>query len=260
MSALVAGLRFYTDHAPFHRGRGAFLRPIEFLKRRGWPPPQIAVAPGVTMELEPSLLGWTLFERGEWEPDQTARFLSLVQPGAVVLDVGANTGYYALLAAARGAKVHAFEIQPAIIRILRRNIERNRLDVTVVEAGAFSAPGEATIEDRGDPGSARVHLGGTGFRVPLVTLDAYAAGFERVDVILIDTEGADFEVLKGARALLAKHRPAVMTEVHHLGAFGGSEEELRAYMAQFDYRVETLHGEFSTDLLFLPTSPSRPEA
>jgi hypothetical protein len=50
--------------------------------------------------------------------------------------------------------------------------------------------------------------------------------------------------------VLAAHHPSVITEVHHLEAFGGSEGELRAFMAQFGYSARELQGEFSRDLLF----------
>jgi FkbM family methyltransferase len=217
MNGCASALRVYTHYAPFKRGRGIFIRLIEILKRRGWPPPLIDIGEGLVMEFEPSLIGWTLFEKGEWEPLQTSVYLSVIQAGTIVVNVGANTGYYALLAAARAGKegrVYAFEIQPSMIDILRRNITRNDLGdiVKVVEAGCFSKAGEAVIEPHGDPGSARIAFASTGFRVPLVTLDRYAetAALDRVDVILIDTEGADFEVLKGAAGLLASHHPAVI--------------------------------------------------
>lgn len=264
MRVCISALRFYTRHVPVKRGRGIFIRLIEILKRRGWPAPSIEIGEGLVMEFEPSLIGWTLFESGQWEPLQASVFLPLVPLGGVVVNVGANTGYYALLAAARvgpNGRVHAFEIQPPIIDILRRNIARNGLGdiVTVVETGCFSSAGEAVIEPHGDPGSARVAFQGDGVRVPLVTLDRYAktAALDRVGVILIDTEGADFEILKGASGLLAKHHPAVIAEVHHLEAFGGSEAELRAYMSRFGYSARELQGEFSRDLLFVAESADR---
>ena len=264
MRVCAAALRIYTRYVPFNRGRGIFIRLIELLKRRGWPAPSIDIGEGLVMEFEPSLIGWTLFESGEWEPLQTSVFLPLVPQGGVVVNVGANTGYYALLAAARvgpNGRVHAFEIQPPIIDIFRRNIDRNGLGdiVTVVEAGCFSSAGEAVIEPHGDPGSARVAFEGAGVRVPLMTLDQYAktASLDRVDVILIDTEGADFEILKGASRLLAAHHPAVIAEVHHLEVFGGSEDELRAFMSGFGYVAREMQGEFSRDLLFVAQSLDR---
>jgi FkbM family methyltransferase len=258
---LAKALGLYTRYVPFHRGRGVLLRIIERLKRRGWPAPLVPIGDGLVMELEPSLLGWTLFERGEWEPEQTSTVLSLLESAQVVVNVGANTGYYTLIAARRigpGGHVHAFEIQPAITAILRRNIDRNGLNdvVTVVEKGCFSADGEAVIEPHGDPGSARIAFGEDGLHVSLVTLDHYArsVALERLDVLIIDAEGADFEILKGASAVLERFRPTVLAEVHHLQAFGGSEEELRRFMAQFGYVARELRGEYSRDLLFTRAS------
>lgn len=176
-----------------------------------------------------------------------------------MLNVGANTGYYALLAAAAvgpGGSVHAFEIQPAMIEILAGNVARNGLQniVRIVEAGCFSAPGEAVIELHGDPGSARISFAGTGLRVPLITIDQYVreVALARVDLVVIDTEGADFEILKGAAGVLDRFHPVVMAEAHHLAAFGGSEEEMVEFMSRFGYSARPMLNEFSRDLLFLP--------
>lgn len=261
VEALAVALRIYTRRAPFKRGRGIFIRLIERLKRMGWPAPLLRLDHELIMEFEPSLLGWTLFERGTWEPAQTSVVQSLLAAGQVVVNVGANTGYYTLLAARRvgeGGRVYAFEIQPAILDILQRNIQRNDVQdiVTVVPMGCFSSSGEAVIEQHGDAGSARIAFRPDGLRVPLVTLDDYAemAVLDRLDLILIDAEGADFEILKGAASILAKFRPVVLAEVHHLAAFAGSEEELRRFMARFGYAATELQSEFSRDLLFISRS------
>jgi FkbM family methyltransferase len=259
INALFQGLRLYSRYFPFKRGRGIFIRAIEFLKDRGWPSPLSTISDGLTMEFEPSLLGWTVFESGSWEPEQTALIRAYLHPGAVVLDIGANTGYFVLLAAAAvGADghVHAFEIQRRMLDILHRNVARNGLQqiVTVVEAGCFSAEGTATIEARGDPGSARIAFAATGGRVPVTTIDRYATAhaMDRIDVILIDAEGADLEILKGGRQALARFRPVVMAEVNHLEAFGGTEQAMHAFMAGLGYSARPLQSEFSRDLLFVP--------
>ena len=260
MSALFVGLRLYTKHIPFKRGRGGFIRLIEMLKRRNWAPPAMSIGNGLTMEFEPSLIGWTCFERGAWEPEQTAILINYLHPGSVVLNVGANTGYYALIAAALTkptGHVHAFEIQRRIIEILRRNVVRNGLEhaISVVPAGCFSSAGEATIDCPGDPGGARIVLGAIrGELVSLITIDSYVKNnaLMRVDVILIDAEGADFEILKGASDVLGCFHPVVMAEANHLESFGGTEQQLIEFMSRFGYSVSTIHGEFSRDLLFLP--------
>jgi FkbM family methyltransferase len=257
-NALFAGLRLYTRFIPFHRGRGAFIWPIQVLKRKGWPAPLMTTPWGAYMEFEPSLVGWTIFERGVWEPQQTALIAGLLHEGGMVLNVGANTGYYALLAASvigPSGHVHAFEMQPAMVEILRRNVARNGLEptISIVETACWSTEGEAVIASRGDPGAARLSFTqAVQPRVALTTLDRYAAktGLSSVDMILVDTEGADFEVLKGAAGILRRFHPTVIAEIDHLGAFGGSEEKLRAYMAEFGYVSHILKNDFSHDALF----------
>jgi FkbM family methyltransferase len=257
-NALLGGLRLYTKFAPFRRGRGFFIRPIEYLKRRGWPEPVMTTSLGVKMKFEPSLLGWTVFEHGEWEPDQTKLILGHLPVGSVVLDVGANTGYYALIAAGAvgsSGHIYAFEIQPELQCILRRNVMHNNIAdrVTIVPAGCWSSIGAATIESHGDPGAARIAFSATG-NVRVTTIDDYVAevGVERVDLVIIDVEGADFEVLKGAAGVLKRFSPIVVAEVHHLGAFGGSEEQMCAFMARLGYSARPVNNEFSRDILFTP--------
>lgn len=257
LNILIFGLRLYTKYSPFKRGRGLFIRPVEMLKRRGWEAPNTRLGSGLMMEFEPSLIGWTCFERGEWEPEQTRIVGKYVHADAVVLNVGANTGYYALICAAAvrpHGHVHAFEIQTHIIDILRRNLSLNGLSevVTVVERGCFSTEGEATISCPGDPGSARIDFGRSGNRVQLTTLDRYVMEktIARVDLILVDAEGADFEILKGAHEVLTRFRPIVIAETDHLSAFGGSLQQLIGYMSEFGYSSRLIKGEFSQDIIF----------
>lgn len=258
MNLILAALRLYTRYSPFKRGRGLFISMITLGTRIGLRAPTVEIAPGLVMEFEPSLLGWTVFEKGAWEPEQTRLIIDMMTPSGIVFDIGANTGYYALLASSAvgpSGQVHAFEMQPAMSAILRRNVRRNGLgNVRVVDAACWSAPGEAAIEPHGDPGSARLGFFTGGVRVPLTTIDDYVAtaGVSRLDFLLVDAEGADFEILKGAATVLERFRPAVLAEVHHLGAFRGSEDAMRAFMARFGYSARTVWGEFSRDVLFLP--------
>ena len=261
MNSCAAALRFYTHAVPFSRGRGVFIRTIDFLKARGWPAPPTHIGMGLSMEFEPSFVGWKIFERGEWEPAQTSLFLALVEAGMTVVNVGAYTGYYTLLAARKvgpTGHVYAFEMQPAICAMLRRNIVMNQLSprVTVVEAACFSSSGEATIESGDDPAQARLALRANGANAVthMLSLDDFAAsvGLRKVDVILIDAEGADFEILKGAANILARHAPSVIAEVNYLEAFGGSEAELKLFMEQFGYDCIALREEFSRNVHFVP--------
>jgi hypothetical protein len=90
--------------------------------------------------------------------------------------------------------------------------------------------------------------------VPVTTIDRYATAhaIDRIDLILVDAEGADLEILKGGREALARFRPVVMAEVNQLEAFGGTEQAMHAFMAGLGYSARPLQSEFSRDLLFVP--------
>jgi FkbM family methyltransferase len=261
ITASMWGLRLYTRYVPFARGRGIFIHPVEWLKSRGYPAPLMKVSNGLVMEFEPSLIGWTCFERGSWEEEQTNVVLNLVQAGMVVVNVGANTGYYTLVMAGGvgpNGRVFAFEIQPEMTAILRRNIRHNNFAdrVTIIEKGCYSSAGRADVLNLGDPGSAQVATREGGEEgagaVELVTLDTFLSGVDirRLDFVLIDTEGADFEVIKGAKNLLSRFKPVVLVESDHLRAFGSSEEDLIEFMTELGYAFKVMNNEFSRDVLF----------
>ena len=155
---------------------------------------------------------------GEWERAVTEQFRQLVCPGSVVFDVGANAGYFSVLARDLGATVHAFEPNPALAGLLRRNVGQ-----TVVEAACSDSErivpmhlstgantGMATLEPTDSP-----DLTGEIIDVSTVTLDEYVtrAGIPPPDIIKIDVERHEADVLAGARELLQRHRPTLISEV-----------------------------------------------
>lgn len=161
-----------------------------------------------------------------FEPESLRLFIHLAQSSKVVLDVGSHIGLYALLAAVGRPDVTAvaFEPVPRNLRYLRTNVERNGADnITVVEAavGATTGsmtlripatlrlPATATLNDRADAGEAT--------DVAVVALDDYVAehGLAPVDLMKIDVEGAEEQVLRGARRIIDEHRPAIICEVLH---------------------------------------------
>lgn len=154
-------------------------------------------------------------------------FMTLVRPGAVVVDVGANFGLYAAhaaLYAGSDGSVFAFEPGPDAFAILQSNIARNSLRgrVTAVQAAIGPADGRATFRVAAD--SAFSGLRDTGrsrtvghIDVELCALDSYSPLAGRaVDLIKIDTEGGEAGVLAGAHELLARSpEVVVMFEFSH---------------------------------------------
>jgi FkbM family methyltransferase len=155
---------------------------------------------------------------GTYEREQTRLFEHLLRPGGVVLDVGANVGYYTLLASVLvgdGGAVHAFEPEPRNAEFLRRHLRINgRRNVTVQQAAVSDRAGTARFTF--GTGSGTGHLGEAGtLEVRTLRLDDYCAEHGIVPAaIKIDVEGAEMSVLAGACETLARHRPVLFLSTH----------------------------------------------
>jgi len=155
------------------------------------------------------------------------RFLARhLRPGAVFYDIGANIGFFTLLAARRvgdEGRVFSFEPEAELVSRIREHAGRNGLsNLSVVEAAVWSSSGSGVFE-RCDPTSSPER--GLGkivssrvredtVPVRLVALDDFLHTAPGPQVIKCDAEGGEVEVFRGARRLLALHGPAVICEIH----------------------------------------------
>jgi FkbM family methyltransferase len=180
---------------------------------------------------------------GLYEMKLTRRFLRHARTSGLLVDVGANYGYFALLWAAANSsnRVIAFEASPRNVPGLRRNVEENRFaDRIRVEACAASQHAGEIAFDLGPAqqtgwGGAAASHGVNTVRVPAVRLDDVLADEARIDVLKIDVEGAEAWVLAGADRLLREQRVRQIyfeTNKPRLSALGleidASEKILRA--------------------------------
>jgi FkbM family methyltransferase len=151
-----------------------------------------------------------------WNPDEYRAFREAVRPGMTALDVGANVGAYALLLGqwvGSTGSVHAFEPAPQAFEGLIKHIDLNGLREivhpvpTAVGASASAAAllvsgahGESRLAAASDSISATI-------AVPVTTIDEYC-GLHRLTpgFIKIDVEGAELDVLRGARETIRRSR------------------------------------------------------
>ncbi len=170
-----------------------------------------------------------------WEPATIRTFLRLIPPGSAVLDVGANSGLFSLLAARRdpSVQVHAIEPVARVFSLLQANVALNGLDnVTCHHLACSDRAGPAAVQvpvDEPVPVMASLVTGwcegpSTGEAVEAVTVDGMVAncGIQRLEVVKIDAEGSEDAVLRGARTTLDRHRPFVVAEVLRRGGLGES--------------------------------------
>lgn len=153
-------------------------------------------------------LGLSLRTSGEFEAKQTKLFLKAVKPGDIVFDIGANVGYYTVLASkkvGRRGKVFAFEPDPHNLTFLQKNQQINNCqNVEIIEKAVADKDGKSYfLQDTSNPGESRLSNKGE-ITVETITLDTFISQkkIKKVDVIKIDIEGAEIQALKGGREFL----------------------------------------------------------
>jgi FkbM family methyltransferase len=156
---------------------------------------------------------------GSYELEKQRAFAQVVHPGETVFDLGANVGFYTLLASelvGPSGHVYAFEPVPRNLLHLRQHVALNGLmNVTEIQAAVCDASGCHRFQLH--PSAAMGHLADEGaIEVNTVTLDhfVFEVGAAPPNSIKIDVEGAEFSVLQGAREVLAQNRPALLLATH----------------------------------------------
>ncbi len=167
-------------------------------------------------------------------------FSELSRDARGVLDVGAFTGVYSVLAAVDGrpTDVIAFEPNPKILPLLRRNLAANGLhgSVRIVEAAVLDSPGRVKLTIPADTTAASTAPDTVGEEVEVAatTIDL-TAGSVPIDLIKIDIEGAEAAALRGGNAVIGQWEPDILVELLTAQAF----DEVARLMASFGYR--TIH-------------------
>ena len=155
------------------------------------------------------------------EPEQTEAIVREVEPGQTFFDVGANVGYYSILASRLvGSKGRVVAFEPVVrnIAFLQQHVMLNRARNVQIMPFAVSAS-EGFSRFCSGPYTSMGKLvpdRETGdMTVATVTLDRITQRLEIVpDVIKIDVEGAEMEVFQGGDQLLRTSRPKIFLSTH----------------------------------------------
>lgn len=259
------------DHAPaairpYFAVADFFLNPV-FETFGPFEPVWMQVEPGIKMQLDPyDMVSRKILETGSWEPQSVQAVADHLSLNATFMDVGAHIGYYSLKAANLvGPSGHVISIEPnpQTLPKLRSNIEAS--DARMVSVWPVAcAESESTLQLYAAPGSntgesslskenaSQEGAAAAAYSVRARPLDAIVkeAKLDRVDVIKIDVEGAEFEVLKGAVKTLEEFRPVLIVEMvpNQLKSMGTSIEEVTQFLAAHGYaanrRVDGTNIEF----------------
>jgi FkbM family methyltransferase len=245
--ALIPPLRSYVRYAPRVAGKQALWDRIvdpyfawhrhRFIARARFG----ARMSGETTEI----LQQYLYYFGLWEPSVTRCVANRLQPGDVFVDVGANIGYYSLLAAhcvGKDGRVVAVEPAPPLFSALEESVLRNGAqNIRCVRAAASGRAGRVMLvagpeDNTGLTRIAADHGENTAEAVEARPLDQILEHdeLERVRLVKIDVEGAEGAVVAGMSALLEAPLPdlEILVELHPdlLARHGDSIEQI---MEQF---------------------------
>jgi FkbM family methyltransferase len=240
-------LLWYARHVPYHKGKtrlSAHLRRVFGVALQG-----------ETVERRDGL--WWCLDRGDYicqdlywssanDRAEMRHALRSIRAGGVMLDVGANYGYYCITIASRlrqNCTIHAFEPNGVVFERLRKNLALNGARaVTAYHMGLSDREGTAAIVPV--PG----HSGATylrpGHGVAVTSLDRFceSASVDRLDLVKIDAEGAELRILSGGSRTLDRLRPVLLLELNAptLEREHASPPEVLALLRSLEYRVYTI--------------------
>lgn len=196
---------------------------------------------------------------GSYEADKQLVFAQTIQPGMTVFDIGANVGFYSLLASRLvgvGGHVDAFEPLPRNIDLLKRHLSINRVENATVWPNAVAdTHGCSDFVVAQSPSMG--HIGGDGdqvISVEMISLDEVAdeGRLRSPDVIKCDIEGAEVEFLTGAKELLKRAMPIIFLATHGPDMHSKSCELLWS----FGYELEPLDADTIRDASELLAKPA----
>jgi FkbM family methyltransferase len=212
-----------------------------------------------------SVFGAGLVTDGVREQCETELFKKMVRNGMVVVDIGANMGYYTLIAArlvrSSGA-VYAFEPEPGSHELLCRNIAVNNFgNIIPVRKAVSNITGktkfysDALCPDRSsfakDNVPSKTKTAGC-LEVEAITLDDFferTVGDDRIDFIKMDVEGAEGLVVDGAERvfqsnsslrILMEFMPELLRNV------GTDPLELLHKLQNYGFQIQLINGQKCT--------------
>jgi FkbM family methyltransferase len=231
---VARALLWYSEHLPWHRGKGAAVRAIKNTLHLHKDGDQEVTRLGLRWVLNPNDYGeGNLFWEGAsdiWERYHIARFLT---GDSVMFDVGANFGLYSLTLAHQlgpTVTIHCFEPNPVTYARLTRNISLNgTCNIHPHQLGLGDWEGTARVVASNDKNSGASCLTeGEGTRI--TTLDRFCEqhGGQRLDFMKLDIEGFEPRLLRGGLKALKLFKPTIQIELnpHVLLHAGSSTDEV----------------------------------
>jgi FkbM family methyltransferase len=194
---------------------------------------------------------------GTYERETQQVFTRLVREGDVVYDIGANVGFFTLLAArvvGRRGAVYAFEPLPHNLQYLRAHIAANGAAVHVLPVALSSSSGVARFATATSAAMGYLADGGD-LEVRTETVDELVSSGRILPprFMKVDVEGAEHEVLAGASATLTRARPIILLSTHGYQV----HEQCCAFLRELRYEIEVIRDGTADGQYTLVATPAR---
>ncbi|NQU21290.1 MAG: FkbM family methyltransferase [Candidatus Nealsonbacteria bacterium] len=197
---------------------GEIWRRVEFIRKGNVRIGELTVC----LDPKDEMITQVILDRGCYEPESSAMIREILKPGDTFIDVGANIGWFTLMASrivGREGRVIAFEPAPESFEYLRRNVEVNGCKNTIIEQKALSNKRgklELRIHETNKGGHSILTSAERpdSIEVDAISLDEYLEGVEgNLTLVKIDTEGAEGIILQGMqKTLRSQPRMAIIME------------------------------------------------
>jgi FkbM family methyltransferase len=195
------------------------------------------------------------FYKGNFESDTLNYFKSIIKTGDIIFDIGANIGIYTLIASLKTGsqgKVYSFEPADWAYDRLSKNIKLNEFsNIISIKKGVadysrtadfFQCEDDAYNSIGKNPMRDVKHVN----KIEITSIDDFICenNITKIDVLKIDTEGADYLVLKGAQKILQSDYPPVIFCEYNRNIKNGFDytlEDFEQFIKSYNYNIFELH-------------------
>ena len=212
---------------------------------------KIKLAHAGRMELQTSdYIDHWLYTGGDFEPHVVRLFLKLLKKGNNVLDIGANIGYFSLIASrlvGPSGKIYSFEPTPFTFNKFNKNITLNSYaNIRVYKKAVSDKSGNAsfkiptgTVKNSGRASLRDIEENNSTVEVKTITLDSILNEIEPIHLIKMDIEGAEAMALKGMINLIKRDQPIFIMELsdYYLKQLGESASYVLDFYRQQAYKI-----------------------
>lgn len=197
----------------------------------------------ILLNIQDKYIGRPLFIKGSYEQSTSETFVKYLKPDSCIIDIGANIGYYSLLAASQcpRGKVFSFEPDNNNFQLLKTSIAYNGFEeiiqlynfavsdanktIIISDLGNTSNSGARVTSENEDLLKSVVSAPNANFKkIEAVQLDSFLKEI-KVDIVKIDIEGHEPYAIRGMMNILKRDKPIIFAEFapSNLKLFGGIE-------------------------------------